>query len=74
MKRLTLILVLLIGVTAVTPTTLFAGGAPLTSDSVIFQAFYWDVPLDGIWYDMIRSKAPELRAAGFTHFWFPPPT
>ena len=60
--------------TAIPCNFLFAGGDPLDSDSVIFQAFYWDVPLGGIWYDTIRQNAPALKAAGFTHFWFPPPT
>ena len=51
-----------------------AGGAPLSSDSVIFQAFYWDVPPGGHWYNTIRNRAEDLKSAGFTHFWFPPPT
>ncbi|MHC4741572.1 MAG: hypothetical protein ACYS8Z_06665 [Planctomycetota bacterium] len=53
---------------------LHAAGDPLNSNSVIFQAFYWDVPAGGIWYDTIRDEASALKAAGFTHFWFPPPT
>ena len=50
------------------------GGEPLGGESVIFQAFYWDVPAGGTWYDTIREQAGELKDAGFTHFWFPPPT
>lgn len=53
---------------------MFAGGEPLNSNSVVFQAFYWDVPEGGTWYNTITSKAAELKSAGFTHFWFPPPT
>ena len=48
-----------------------AGGAPLASDSVIFQTFYWDVPGGGTWYNTIAAAAPGLKEAGFTHFWFP---
>ena len=40
----------------------------------MFQAFYWDVPAGGTWYDTITAAAPGLKEAGFTHFWFPPPT
>lgn len=53
---------------------IFAGGLPLTADSIIFQAFYWDVPAGGTWYNTIAAAAPALKEAGFTHFWFPPPT
>ena len=55
-------------------SSVFASGAPLNADSVIFQTFYWDVPEGGTWYDTIRENAPALKAAGFSHFWFPPPT
>ncbi|MBA7698766.1 hypothetical protein ES703_107448 [subsurface metagenome] len=61
-------------ITAITANSLFAGGDPLSSGSIVFQAFYGDVPAGGTWYDTIRSQAPGLKAAGFTHFWFPPPT
>ena len=52
----------------------FAGGDPLTPDSILFQTFYWDVPAGGTWYNTIAAAAPGLKEAGFTHFWFPPPT
>lgn len=74
MQRLTATLTLILTIVLSTSTVLFGGGAPLTSDSVVFQAFYWDVPSGGTWYDTIRNEAAGLRAAGFTHFWFPPPT
>jgi alpha-amylase len=61
-------------IAAVTADSLFAGGRPLSSDSVVFQAFYWNVPEGGSWYNTIRTNAAELKSAGFTHFWFPPPT
>ena len=46
-------------------------GAPLSSSSIMLQAFYWDCPQG--WYSDIESAAPGLKSAGFTHFWFPPP-
>ena len=61
-------------VIAVAAECLYAGGRPLDSDSVVFQAFYWNVPEGGNWYNTIAGKAAELKSAGFTHFWFPPPT
>ncbi len=60
--------------TALVAGPVFSGGAPLDSDSVVFQAFYWEVPTGGIWYDRITEEAPGVKQAGFTHFWFPPPT
>ncbi|MFH1616143.1 MAG: alpha-amylase family glycosyl hydrolase, partial [Planctomycetota bacterium] len=69
---LTFVIVLI--VSATTGSSLFAGGDPLTSDSIVFQAFYWDVPGAGTWYNTIKNEAPGLKSAGFTHFWFPPPT
>jgi len=65
---------LLLIIAAVATNSLFAAGDPLNSSSIVFQAFYWDVPAGGTWYDTIRSQAPALKSAGFTHFWFPPPT
>ena len=61
-------------IAALTNRSLFAGGEPLSSNSVVFQAFYWNVPEGGNWYNTIAGKANDLKSAGFTHFWFPPPT
>ena len=69
---LTFVIVLIVSTTI--GSSLFAGGAPLDSNSVVFQTFYWDVPAGGTWYNTIKDKAPGLKSAGFTHFWFPPPT
>ncbi|AIF68502.1 alpha-amylase [Palaeococcus pacificus DY20341] len=41
---------------------------------VMMQAFYWDVPEGGIWYDTIRAKIPDWAAAGITSIWLPPPS
>lgn len=47
-------------------------------NDVMMQAFYWDVPVDeltknGTWWDNLRTKAPELKAAGITGIWTPCP-
>ena len=47
------------------------GGDPLSSSSIMLQAFYWDCPQG--WYSDIESAASGLKSAGFTHFWYPPP-
>lgn len=46
---------------------------------VMLQGFYWDVPVDqanknGFWYDTLSSKISELKEAGFTEIWLPPPS
>ena len=74
MSRLSLSFVLSQIIPALLAGSLYADADPLGPDSVILQTFYWDVPGGGIWYDTIRTNAPELKSAGFTHFWFPPPT
>mmetsp|Transcript_27047 Transcript_27047/g.80210 ORF Transcript_27047/g.80210 Transcript_27047/m.80210 type:complete len:514 (-) Transcript_27047:319-1860(-) len=41
-------------------------------NSVVFQAFGWESCHVGNWYGVIKSKIPELKAAGITHVWLPP--
>ncbi|MBU1260989.1 MAG: hypothetical protein KKI18_05080, partial [Planctomycetes bacterium] len=51
-------------------------GDPLSSSSIMFQAFYWGCYVDsgtGNWYNKIKAEAAGLKTAGFTHFWFPAP-
>lgn len=67
-------LLVIAGAFALCGQIVLAGGAPLAPDSIMFQTFYWDVPGGGTWYDTIAAAAPALKEAGFTHFWFPPPT
>lgn len=43
-----------------------------TDDDVMFQAFYWDVPPQTWWTNLI-AKVPTLAEAGFTITWLPPP-
>ena len=51
---------------------------PALLEDVMMQAFYWDVPVDeqakdGSWWDHLREKAPELKAAGISSLWTPIP-
>ncbi len=43
---------------------------------VMMQAFYWDCPKheqqEFEWWNVLRSKVPELSAAGFSALWLPP--
>ena len=43
---------------------------------VMFQAFYWDCPAEDNceykWWTYVKSKLPEIAAAGFTALWLPP--
>lgn len=39
---------------------------------VIMQAFYWDVPAGGTWWNVVKSKLPSWDAAGFSAIWLPP--
>jgi len=41
---------------------------------VLMQAFYWDVPAGGTWWDHLSSKAPEWSEAGITAIWIPNPS
>ncbi|RMH66671.1 MAG: DUF1939 domain-containing protein [Calditrichaeota bacterium] len=42
-------------------------------DPVLFQAFYWDVPGNQVWWDSLRTVAPALAAKGVDKLWLPPP-
>ena len=43
---------------------------------VLLQTFYWNCPLEedqeGMWWNVIGSRLPSLKAAGFTALWLPP--
>ena len=47
------------------------------SAEVMMQGFYWDVPSDGTWYEVMAEKAESLRYMkedrGINRIWFPPP-
>jgi glucan 1,4-alpha-maltotetraohydrolase len=48
----------------------FAGG-----DEVMLQGFHWNVTrtATGNWYNILKSKAQELKDMGITAVWMPPP-
>ncbi len=39
---------------------------------VMMQAFYWDVPAGGVWWNTISSKIPEWASIGVNAIWIPP--
>lgn len=39
---------------------------------VMMQAFYWDVPAGGNWYNTVRGKIDSWANAGMTAIWLPP--
>lgn len=39
---------------------------------VMMQAFYWDVPAGGNWYNTVKSKLASWDAAGISAIWLPP--
>ncbi|NLM17097.1 MAG: alpha-amylase [Candidatus Riflebacteria bacterium] len=57
-------------------TPAFADPPARVSRSVIMQGFGWDSinKTQGKWYDLIGSKAAELKKLGIDFVWFPPPT
>lgn len=54
------------------------GQRAVAQNDVMMQAFYWNVPVDeanhnGTWWDVLRQKAPDLKASGITGIWVPCP-
>jgi alpha-amylase len=47
-------------------------GVANADNDVMLQGFYWDNP--GGWFKSLREQIPELKAAGITAIWLPPPT
>jgi alpha-amylase len=45
---------------------------PGPGGGIIMQAFYWDVPAGGTWYQTIESKIADWDAAGISAIWLPP--
>ncbi len=39
---------------------------------VMMQAFYWDVPAGGNWWNTVKSKTTAWSNAGITAMWLPP--
>jgi alpha-amylase len=45
---------------------------PGPGGGVMMQAFYWDVPAGGSWYNTIENKIAGWDAAGISAIWLPP--
>ncbi len=45
---------------------------PGPGGGVLMQAFYWDVPAGGIWWDSLRTKLSGWSDAGIEAIWLPP--
>jgi len=41
------------------------------SPEIFMQAFYWDVPAGGTWWDNLNSKLDSWKNAGITGLWLP---
>ncbi|KAF2519533.1 alpha-amylase [Flavobacterium salilacus subsp. salilacus] len=41
---------------------------------VMMQAFYWDVPAGGTWWNTVSGKVPSWASAGIDAIWLPPAT
>ena len=39
---------------------------------VMMQAFYWDVPAGGTWWDVVATKVTDWSNAGIESIWLPP--
>lgn len=48
------------------------GRLPGPGGGVMMQAFYWDVPAGGTWYNTVKSKISAWDAAGISAIWLPP--
>jgi len=47
---------------------------PGAGGGVLMQAFYWDVPAGGTWYNTVSSKIAAWNSAGISAIWLPPPS
>src|SRR5688572_25824676 len=45
---------------------------PGPGGGVMMQAFYWDVPAGGTWWNTVSSKLTSWDAAGISAIWLPP--
>jgi alpha-amylase len=55
-----------------TPNEPENGRLPGPGGGVIMQAFYWDVPAGGNWWNTVKGKIASWDAAGFSAIWLPP--
>ena len=45
---------------------------PGPGGGVLMQAFYWDVPAGGTWWNTVKGKIASWDAAGISAIWLPP--
>lgn len=55
-----------------TPNDPANGRTPGAGGGVLMQAFYWDVPSGGTWWNTVNSKLTAWDNAGFSAIWLPP--
>ena len=48
------------------------GKLPGPGRGVLMQAFYWDVPAGGNWWNTVKGKITAWDAAGISAIWLPP--
>ncbi|MEL6536857.1 MAG: alpha-amylase family glycosyl hydrolase, partial [Bacteroidota bacterium] len=49
-----------------------AGANPGAGGHIMMQAFYWDVPAGGTWWNTVRGKISSWNSAGISRIWLPP--
>lgn len=75
-RKVALFAFLAVGILAAFPGNRCALGED-GSGEIVLQAFHWRAKNNGqhgAWYDLIASKAQDLKEAGITLVWFPPPS
>lgn len=50
----------------------FSATARSTGSKVMMQAFYWDVPAGGTWWNTVSTKVQDWSNAGIDAIWLPP--
>ena len=46
--------------------------SPGAGGGVMMQAFYWDPPAGGVWWDTLETKMEAWSSAGIESIWLPP--
>ncbi|HAA13286.1 MAG TPA: alpha-amylase [Cytophagales bacterium] len=49
-----------------------AGANPGVGGHIMMQAFYWDVPAGGTWWNTVKGKISSWNNAGISRIWLPP--
>ncbi|GLB52138.1 alpha-amylase [Neptunitalea chrysea] len=52
--------------------TVDLNGFRSAGSGVMMQAFYWDVPAGGVWWDTLSTKIASWSSAGIDAIWLPP--